>query len=471
MLQKAIIACCAILVIVIVLSIAKKRQENYVIYDDTKLASINVCGRNLAFPYFRNANILASERAITDTDITTYPAGKCISGRNSACNVSEGYAILYENDIFYVLKKACLRLNLSSATIQGNTLSAVIKMQQDDDIKNICTFLTLNPLWVEFHTDKRTTLAYRAVSYRPFTTDMTTYSLKFVPVQPYSSTRDSLFNYKSYDANKQTPLVLQHRELSATEVSDRLNMSVYYLDRMDVAFQSISTVMNLTYDEKNGTTVIYDPQYKEKDSCASQQEFMQNISLMLQNMYTPVLTFQWQIGVTSLSSNRVIIKAYMDNTVGTYKSCGSYNDFDVQKNNIFSGALKTHDKSSFILDLFTGSSKGKSCFFPETAISLHLPYLPETQMINVIYTMTPHECVAYAEWMNTTAGEFSKSMTFSKRQSCSSRQHSALYDLFKARKTVGLAPIYLKYDTSIVKKLFTCTQGFVNIYRTFANFT
>lgn len=471
MLQKAIIACCAILIIIIVLFLATKHQEAYVVYDDTKLVSINKCGRSLAFPYFRSANILASERAITDSEIVTYPAGKCITGQNNACNVSEGYAILYENDIFYVLKKACLRLNAHSVSMQGSTLSAIIRMQQEDDIKNICTFMTLNPLWVEFHTDKRTTLAYKPIFHRSFSTDKTTYTLKFVPVQHYNSTNDPLFNYKSYDANKQTPHELQHRELKPTELLDRLDMSVYYLDRMDVAFQSISTVMNLNYNEQ-GSTVIYDPQYKEKDSCASQQEFMQNISLMLQNMYTPVLTFQWQIGVTSLATNKVVIKAYMDNTIGTYKSCVKYNDFGDQKNNIFSGAVKTYDDTTFILDLFTGSSNGTSCFFPATAVSLHLPYLPETQMINIVYTMTPYECIAYAEWMNTTAGKYSKSMTLSKRQSCASSQNnSALYTLFKARNTVGLAPIYLKYDTNVVKKLFTCTQGFVNMYRTFANFS
>ena len=94
-----------LLIILIINSLfAPQIREHFASGNDQQaLKTINLCGRNIVFPYFSRNNLPASQRALIDNSIVqTSPVGLCrIDVTNTDNKLNESYSIVQENSLFY----------------------------------------------------------------------------------------------------------------------------------------------------------------------------------------------------------------------------------------------------------------------------------------------------------------------------------------------------------------------------------
>ena len=478
----------------IIASSIGKEPEHYANDDEVPLKTINMCGRNIVFPYFSRNNFTASQRSLTDnTIVKTYPSGKCrVDSTNGL--VQESHSIVNENSLFYNLKNSCLALRILKYDISTDklTLNITFSTETENDIQNIISLFLLNPLYIEFviNTDGNSTAYSFNQEHLIFSSTHNKkegYTLKFVSLSdPAKAACDKTFNYRDY-SSKQRMIKKEDLDIILNYESKLMNMKVYYLDTMDSSFQNIGRFISLKYNVA-GLNNIFEVDYQKyyQNSYSTQlYEFMNNLALMYTNYIYPVLTFNFSINIISqsnLNGNKYMIwKVYMNNGVGQYQFCtdkkvGMITDtLGGNNNNIMSLVVgSTLDPLFYEAHFFTGQAN--TCFYGGTnTVSIKLPYLPANNHIKLAVTVTPNEKVILATWQD----KHGKKMEFAKRTECTSAKpydvcldstqtttvNNSLVDLFtkKTDSRIPLANILMQYDPVMVTETDSAVIGYTNL--------
>lgn len=506
------------LLIIVIISLVtlsiynKKIKEHFVLGDEeVPLKSINLCGRNLSFPYFARNLFTASQRALADnTMVKTNPEGQCrITSTNGIVNIS--HSILHENSLFYNLKYACLAFRVTRIEIQssGNLIYLTFASKDTDDINNLLNLILLNPVYVEFMVSSDVgTTAYRipidqtnngwvfsnADGIKSYES---TYRLPFVRVDdPSKTTCDKTFNNTELSPNKR---VLNQQDINTIMGSNNgiINMKAYYIDPLP-SFQTIGRFYKPEYSSSEGRSVIFEKDYQKyyNDSYSTQKyEFMNNIGIMYTNSSHPVFTFNFSINVTpadisTLNSNKLLIcRIYMDNNIGKYNLCQSITQ-DLaggpKVNNILAVLLEGKDNlyynANFFIGRHVGSIQNNECnFLGAKTLRITLPYTTPNSNTNITVTVTPNERIVMATWFDVNQGDLSKQVVFAKMSECSTntsynicsenKQNNAvdnsLYKLFKSTPQAPLENIYMSYLSTKVKAIGEVNLGYTNLLKEF----
>lgn len=458
-------------------------KELFLNDDQMKLISLNklsstsnntgICGRNLVFPHFKDATILASERAMPDSSITSNPIGTCRFNKD----INDSYSIIYENGLFYNLKSACIKLNLNDIAVFNSGTEVILDVKGD----NAKLLYLLNPLWVEFiPSSDRTTLAYTLKHTTPLYTNQTaTQKMYFNCLVSYNKgASDNLFNYKKLSP---TQTELNQQDVSTCKSSGNINIKVYYLDDLSANFQSIGRSLslenlNLLATNNNSIYKIFDVKYDKILNQVRQKEiyeFMNNINLMYKNFTTPVFTFDFSIITNPIKKTEQIMHCYMDNDVGEYNACKILDNSPKKVNNICMFTL-TPNQTGSILKCFTGTTNG-DCGSDESILiskedtpilELNLPLMSNDVRITIMATITPYNRILYAEWNDIYNKDSKKQCGFVSNQSCNKRvSQNALYNLFAERTNrAQINNIYINCNENIVSKVNGVYLGYKNIY-------
>lgn len=502
-----------VVILLVILSIYNRKLKEHFVQGDEEvpLKSINICGRNLSFPYFARNAFTASHRALADnTMVRTNPEGQCrITHTNGIVNIS--HSIVHENSLFYNLKYACIALRVTRIEIlsSGNLINVTFASRDADDISNLVNLILLNPLYVEFmvSSDKGTT-AYRIPSDQSTSGWVfsnadgiksygSTYRLPFTRVDdPSKLSCDRTFNNTELSPNQR---VLDQRDVNTIMINKNgvLNMKVYYLDPLP-SFQSIGRSYKPDYSATMGRSVIFEKDYQKyyNDKYSTQKyEFMNNIGIMYTNSTQPVFTFNFSINVTSadistLNSNKVLVcRIYMDNNIGKYDLCNSVTQ-DVaggpKNNNILAVVLHGKDNlyyyASFFIGRHVGTSQSNECnLLGSKTLSIMLPYTTPNSNTNITVTVTPNERLVMASWADVNQGDLTKQVVVGKMSECSTnssynicnenKQNSlvdnSLHKLFNMRPQAPLENIYMNYRSATVKEIGEVTLGYVNLLKEF----
>lgn len=489
--------------------------------DQQALKSLNLCGRNIVFPYFDKNNLTASQRALIDNSfLQSSPIGLCkIDTINSSNLLNESYSIVQENSLFYNLKKKCLAFKIDSINPNNDILEVTFKTNTLDNIRNLTLLILLNPLYIEFAVDSsHDTYGYRiayeelrkASTTRNNTLDNTwrfgtetknaTLTIPFKAISKNNvGSIDKLFNYNDLSSNQ--------KQLSASDISSIMqplvdnrvvNMKVYYLDKLESSFQNIGRTLYLDYDKTNNTAgraIIFDKNYQAAYSTNQEKyEFMNNIALMYSTYVYPIMTFDFNINVTKANlngANKMLCKVYMNNAIGgSYQNCYNITDNTggINKNNIFAASFEPNINNSneYFMNVFI--SQNGECRNPNNILSINLPYLVQNNNINITLTVSPNELLILAKWNDTQSNDVRKRYIFGKKNDCganpsydpvtitspNTKQNSDvnndLHKLFVERlgsTRIPLQNIEMAYDKTYMKDLKTCTLGYVNLLTTY----
>jgi hypothetical protein len=501
-----------IILISIISTLSKKTRrsiEKFITQDEEQpLKSINLCGRNIVFPYFSRNNFTASQRSLTDNNMTkTFPDGKCTINTTNGI-VDESHSIVHENSLFYNLKNSCLGLRMTTYDIKenGKKVNITFAANTSVDINNLATLILLNPLYVEFSINtERTSSAYRISNDLLQPNDKSwvfsnqnnikEYTIPFESVSNLDrGSCDKPFNYKEYSP-KQT--LLGNSDLNNIKLYENnvLSIKAFYLDKMPTSFQNIGRSLNLKYN-KEGSINIFEKDYQKyyQDSYSTQlYEFMNTIALMYTNYVYPILTFNFTINVTnvnkqSLANNNLLIcKVYMNNNIGKYQYCSSLTDElkGALNNNIFSAIISGVDDNYYQMSIIIGANN-QCNLTGRNNLSFRLPYLTDNNNIDITATISPNEKIVLAKWSNINSGNIGKQFVFAKKNECvlntsydvciKNKQDSvvsnSLYDLFT--KNTGnsrnpLENIVMNYSTVYVKDIKSCTIGYTNLLTSFSS--
>lgn len=473
-------------------------RENFAEVDkELPMKSINLCGRNIVFPYFSRNNFTASQRAMNDSIIaSSIPPGKC---RIDAVNgiVDESHSIVHENSLFYNLKYSCLAFRIDNYQIyNGTDVHLTFKTNTINDIQNITNLLLLDPLYIEFGINsERTSRAYRLVYNNNFwftnSDNIRQYNNTYGPLVfkliEEKGSCDKTFSYAQYSP-KNIPITVTDLNTMKRYDNGILNMKVYYLDKLYSSFQNIGRKIKTVYNPQ-GLINVFEKDYNKyfSDSYSTQlYEFMNNIALMYTNYVYPVFTFNFSINLTTAninntrSDNSVIWKVYMNNNIGRYDYCDS-SDIGMNTNNILSASvIKVGNPRLYYLNFYTGA--GNNCKTYGN-LQIYLPYLTANNYINITVTVSPNEKVVLAQWQDVNSGDVSKKYVFAKQKYCSASSYdvctqnkendnvsSNLYDLFTKNTGNSRSPlenIIMNYDTNFVKDVQSCSLGYVNLLNEF----
>lgn len=511
-----------VVILLVLLSIYNRKLKEHFIQGDEEvpLKSINICGRNISFPYFARNAFTASQRALADnTMVKTNPEGQCrITGTNGIVNIS--HSIVHENSLFYNLKYACLALRVTNIEIQssGNLVYVTFASQDSDDINNLLNMILLNPLYVEFmvSSDKGTT-AYRIPTEHTqngwifsnadgIKSYGSTYRLPFTRVDDASKTScDSTFNNTELSPNQKV-LTAQDVTTVMTEKNRILNMKAYYLDPLP-SFQTIGRSFRPEFSPTSGQSVIFEQDYQKyyNDKYSTQKyEFMNNIGIMYTNAAHPVFTFNFLMNVTSidisrLTNNKVLLcRVYMDNNIGKYDLCQAISQDSAggpKNNNILAVVLEGGDQMYYYANFFIGRHVGtirdNECNFTGSkTLRIKLPYTTPNSNINVTVTVTPNERIVMATWADVNQGDLSKQVVIAKINECSTNSSynicnetkqnnqvdNSLFSLFKTKPQAKLENIYMNYKTALsnsdtmgIKAIGDVNLGYINLLKEFKN--
>lgn len=504
-----------VVILLVILSIYNTKLKEHFVQGDEEvpLKSINICGRNINFPYFARNAFTASQRALADnTMVRTNPEGQCrMTGTNGIVNIS--HSIVQENSLFYNLKFACLALRVTKFEIlsNGNLVYVTFASQDADDINNLLNMILLNPLYVEFmiSSDKGTT-AYRIPSDQSSSGWVfsnadgiksygATYRLPFTRVDDSTKTScDQTFNNTELSPYQK---VLNEADVNTVLQTKNgvLNMKVYYLDPLP-SFQSIGRSYTPDYSSQ-GSVAIFEQDYQKyfNDKYATQKyEFMNNIGLTFASAKQPVFTFNFSINVTTsdmnnLNFNKVLIsRIYMDNSIAKYDLCQAITQ-DIaggpKNNNILAVALEGKDNlyyyANFFIGRHVGATRDNQCNFTGSkTLRIMLPYTTPNSNINITVTVTPNERLVMAKWADVNQGDLTKQVVVGKITECSANStynicnenkqnnvvDNGLYNLFSNMKPQpSLQNIYLSYKPEIVKAVGEVNLGYINLLKDFKN--
>lgn len=493
--------------------------------DQQALKTINLCGRNIVFPYFSRNNLPASQRALHDNSIMqTIPVGLCrIDVTNTDNKLNESYSIVQENSLFYNFKKTCLGFRIVNISHDQTTDTVFVTFlkQRDTDISNLTTFFLLNPLYIEFAVDaEHDTSGYR-IAYEQLFANMNlnannrtwrfsniqnqSQSLK-IPFKSISNANagsvDKLFNYKDLSPNQKLLSMNDITNLNKrpnNSDSPVLNMKVYYLDKLVSSFQNIGRTLYLDYDKSNsnkGKAIIFDKKYQQVyETDQAKYEFMNNIALMYSSYVYPVMTFDFDINVTrnNLNGNKkMLCKVYMDNNLGIYGNCYNITDNTGggNNNNIFAASFEPESDSqshtNYYMNVFIGQDGNCNS---GNKLSILLPYLGENNNIQITLTVSPNEQLILARWKDSQSNDVVKKYIYGKKNDCgdnpsydpanivapSTRQEAKVnnnfYKLFVQNIGESRSPlgnIEMTYDKIYMKNIKTCILGYVNLLNNLA---
>jgi len=490
--------------------------------DQQALKSINICGRNLVFPYFSKNVLPASHRALVDNSVVqTTPHGLCrIDVTNTNNELNESYSIVQENSLFYNFKKVCLGFRIKDIYYDSelDTVFVTFLKERDTDIDNLGSFILLNPLYIEFAVDaSHDTSGYR-IAYEQFHanknlntnertwkfsnlyTGSNTLKIPFKSISNKNSESvDRLFNYKDLSPNQKllsNADINYLKTISSSSDSRVLNMKVYFIDKLVSSFQNIGRTLYLDYDKStktNGKAIIFDKTYqKTYGTDQAKYEFMNNIALMYSSYVYPIMTFDFDINVTkeNLNGNKqMLCKVYMDNSLGIYGSCMNINDNSGggNNNNIFAVSFEPDTASggpnisSYYMNVFIGQDGNCN---NGNRLSIQLPYLRENNNIQITLTVSPNEQLVLARWKDSQSNDVLKKYIYGKKNDCGdnpsynpaniidpntkqeARVNNNLYKLFVqniGESRIPLANIEMAYDKTYMKNIKTCTLGYVNL--------
>lgn len=493
-----------LIIILIVNSImAPKLKEHFAQADEeVPFKSINLCGRNIVFPYFSRNKFTASQRSLYDSKYEkTNPIGKC---RKDAVNgiVNESHSLVHENSLFYVLKNSCLGFRITGVNVTDGGKLVYIKFNTSTkaDVNNLLNLILLNPLYVEFSLNSDTSsIAYRI----PFNSQGepwifsneeeiksygNEYQLPFVSVNDNTKGAcDNAFNYKELSP-QQGFLTAASLQQVIDHNQGVLNMKVFYLDTLINSFQYIGRSLK-PVDGTSGTVTLFEKDYQKyfnNDGATQKYEFMNNIALMYSNNIYPVFTFSFntQIEKNSFNGKQMIAKVYMNNNIGKYaQTCSDIQDQTggSLNNNILSVAVERFDDRFYQMHFFTGNQQG--CFFRgNNMLTIKLPYLSFNAQSKIVITVSPNEKVVLAYWNDINRADVTSKLVFGKKNTCnestvydvcqaSTKQNAevsnSLYDLFLKNITgsrTSLENIIMNFDTKYVKLVTSCDLGHVNLF-------
>jgi hypothetical protein len=437
-----------------------------------------ICGRSLRFPYLKS-NYLASQRAQFDSSISSVPNGNCRYD-NIPSDINDSYSIIYENGLFYTLKKACIRCNIINVNIIDPTsLNITFAFQEGQDITNIALLYLLNPLWIEFiPSANRTTLAYTIYHDSSVSNvNSNNITVNFKCLLPFDKgDTDTLFNYKQISP---TQTELSQDDAISCNKNGYINMKVYYLDDMSASFQTTGRYIQPVIDN-SGTYVMFNPQFDSilnKNNQSQIYQFMNNISLMYKNFTVPIFTFNIDI-LLSIDQPKTFAACSMNNSVGSYSICEIPNNVEQKVNNIFMATIEP-SQNSVNIKVFTGDNNQNCGYSEQTVISqtgtpslmINIPTLSIGTRVKLVFTISPYNRILYAEWKDVMNGDTNKHFAYVQNESCLiGTQNNALYKLFCDR-TVNvrqpLSKISLNYNTDIVKNINEITLGYKNLYSTY----
>jgi hypothetical protein len=169
--------------------------------------------------------------------------------------------------------------------------------------------------------------------------------------------------------------------------------------------------------------------------------------------------------------NIVLVRTFMDNNFGSYTSCDRVSDeLDGPKNNnIMMIVLEAGDQNANGYNLVFASSKGNSCNYPasdRSILTLPLPLLQDTNMMRVIFTLTPNEKIAVGMWKNIGAPP-ERYVTLARATHCSNDLN--LYRMFRDKNrnktSVGLQDIKMNVNNTYVKGTKYVSLGYANLLR------
>jgi len=426
-----------LLVLVAVFS-QSSNKETFVDQDASPVLALQPLGRNIYFPYFAQSSLLLSQRAAVDNSISTTPTGKCLVLSSPPIDQNnQGYSIVRENSIYYILKKTCMALTFVSYEVKNDAVTITFDSSTQENLLNLTKFVLVNPILVEFGFDNPTSkLSSAYVPFVPITNDYSvvtkfsndpqlaskTFIVKFkLPLSPEKGNCDKLLNYNAYSPNQKPATLAQFDSIR----NSIINMWVYYLDDLDSGFQSVgkSFPMPLTHEIKGSSLTIYDKTFAKQGFPLQKAEFMNNLNIMYANYNIPILTFAFDLNISRNKSSTMpqgtvtsVFRCYSDN-----KYFGASKDVDSCANNniVWAGVTSSPSGSSDKYELLVATSDTTSCgkenkFSP--AATLTLPYLSENTPISIVITVTPNQRQVYAQWIDVNSGDIGRKFAYTKSQ-------------------------------------------------------
>lgn len=387
-------------------------------------------GRNLQFPYFGSKNTFtASQRASFDPTVSSTKYGLCVSADNTyAPSLDDTWSILYENGVYYKLKKSCFALAIRSYSFTNrNTLVVTFNMDTPENVENVVRFFLLNPLFVEFNIGTFSSVAYTV---RPPYSEKDTFFITNVmdpkalisgigwPINkkidvtfdmvPFNSPCDNAFNYANY---KQSARPVTTSLLNSIK-DNSLNLSVHYTDDLRGSFQSVGLQYPIIPLSTNKMTV-FDINYERFASDnlrLGAYEFMKNIAVMFNNNVTPVLTFSFDISINKNMSNALL----MPNTVLKFYMENGWNQGSRLADCVSNMLAVTVQAAPDCFYMLLSTGNNNDCGFSSTPAFVVLPFVTPNTIFSVTMTVTPNQKIIYAEWSDVNAGDAGKKISYTK---------------------------------------------------------
>lgn len=460
-----------ILLVCVISSVLFVKTKELFAEEATPIPSLNICGRNLVFPYFAREKYNTARRADYSSYINTSRPGNC---QVKLDKLPSNYSIVVENSLFYKLDSICLAFSYLSYRFENSRLFIKFSLGSKNDLGNLLYLLLLNPLFMEFNVDANTSsIAYVPSSFNNiyYRTQYMGNSLElmFDPINPGC---DDLFKYENKTA------VTSKQMMKSPMI---INMKAYYLDDVPTSLQASGLILPLKYNT-SGSQTLFDTNYvnfyNNKD-LQSQYNFMNNISLMYANFTYPVFTLRFRLKIqkdlVTPNTTTMLLKIYMDNSYGTYdytSDCASVKDnIGGMNNNICSIAITDAGTGEYKIVFFHGKMKNDNTFAcdvlnPANAM-IFFPYEDANKNIDIIYTFSPLENIVYAKWENSC--QYRKiTLCNPAVDTCKASKpvpNSLLSTMFTNQNRPRLANILMKYDTNFVKDTKTFELGYTNILK------
>lgn len=479
-------------------------EKFYVNSTPLPLTIYKFTGRDLIFPHMGDAKFTAADRAQFDNTITTIPEGKSPILMRDELDAS--YAVVKENGIYYTLKKARMALTMDSYRFDNDEQMITISfpLDTDDNVNNMAKFLLINPLFVEIGEGMNLSLAYvpqpfkRNYTERGFYyTNSTGYNQKWrdgfypskidirfrVAVPLNKGSCDTTFDYNSPDNKKYQ---LSDTDLKLFKRNKMINMWVYYLDDLNVAFQATNRTLSIE-PSANGHIQLFNKNFRDMSSDSTKIETF-NFMNTIYNMYTtytvPVFTFTFDFKMKQSIKNNSEKIQLMKCWVGN----GFYGGWSPCNNNVMQ--ITIEPREDFVELQFTigdGSDCGYKSWFAPPAI-LYLPWLTDGTIVNITAIFGINQKHIFAEWKDINKGDIGKKFAYAKSHqnfldppynSCTRydetihREINNFTKIFGSQKyTVDNRPklenINLTWDTTLIDSVKNISLGYENLYNKFA---
>lgn len=409
-------------------------------------------GRFLEFPYYaNNSSYMVSERAIIDNiGLQSIPLGSCTILSKNAPNQS--FAIVKERNLFYILKKSCMALQIKSYIINSNNIEITFMLNNNVNMLNFIHFILVQPLYVEFS----------------FNTNMTTaYTIDLKNINFTNS--NSLINNNNANITNSKEIILKFQPISdispsQDELTDKnldaclrkdtlLNIWVYYIQEITTNFQALGRT--LTINSNKASTIIYNSQYDKHQDNIIEYEFMKNISLMYYNFNYPPFTVSFILNIsnknyTSLMQTQDILFCSM-----------GFSD-DICKNRLFSidGTIDAYDYTLCKLNFTTPYYSNYNCDLSQVC-SINIPVVSNNTNIIVIATFDKNQINVFAKWQDVLNRDKQQQILYGTNKKYDAQNNiSKIFENNENRPT--LDNIQLVCNNNYIVKINSIQLGYIN---------